>query len=138
MLKRVLTTSVIVMSAVLPCTLSAAESAPTRANPTPPRALDLQAPKIGKIFSLAQINAVLSRAVDPSLEHVEVEALRLGDLPLEDNSASPAESIARTVAWLFLPASTIAAVERPAPDATYSHRPDPFLEANYHASFDQP
>jgi hypothetical protein len=138
MLRRLLTTSLIVASTVLPCALNAAEPAPTRSNSTPQRALELQAPEIGRIFSLAQINAVLSRAVDPSLEYVEVEALRLGDLPFEDSSASPTESIARTVAWLFVPSPAFASVAREAPDATYSHRPAPTLQANYHASFDQP
>lgn len=138
MLKRLMTTGSIVAIAVLPCALNAAETAPTRTESTSERPLDLRAPEIGKIFSLAEINAVLMRAIDPALEFVEVRALRLGDLPLEDNSATAAESVMRTVVWLFAPSETFAAVSNPTPDATYSHRPAPFLQANYHASFDQP
>lgn len=137
MLRRLLTTSAIIVTAVLPCALHAAESAPTRTDSTTQR-LDLKAPEIGRIFTLAQINAVLSRAVDPSLEHVQVEALRLGDLPFADSNASPTANIARTVVWLFAPSTAFAAVEQAAPDATYSHRPPPALQALHHASFDQP
>jgi len=121
--------------AAAPCALNAAEPAPARSNPETKRPLDLKAPEIGKIFSLEQINEALSRAGDPELEFVEVEALRLGDLPAEDNSATSAERAARTAVWLFAPSATFAANERAAPDATYPLRPLPYLESNYHASF---
>jgi hypothetical protein len=140
-MKRYPTTILSLALAVLPCAVNAAETAPARTDvrtESTTRPLDLKAPEIGKIFSLAQINEVLSRAVDPALEFVEVEALRLGDLPAEDTSATPAERLARTALWLFAPSATFAANERTAPDATYPLRPAPYLLANYHPSFEQP
>ena len=141
MLKQFAISGLIGAIAVLPCTLQAAESAPERANTEAQKTLDLKAPEIGKIFSLDQINAVLARAVDPALEFIEVEALRLGDLPLDDNSAAPAQRLARTVWWLFAPQESTATfqarVNQP-PDATDPQRPAPFVQTNYHASFDQP
>lgn len=137
MLKK-LTTGWMLAIIVLPLASNAAETAPDRSATNLQRRLDLRAPDIGKIFSLAQIDAVLKQALDPALEYVEVEALRLGDLPLQDNSASAAENALRTVLWLFSPSETFAAAVNRPPDATYSHRPEPFLQANYHPSFDQP
>ena len=134
-------------SALIPCALNAAEPAtnaeqmsdtPAAHSELEPRRLDLRAPEIGRIFSLAEINAILSRAVDPALEYIEVEALRLGDLPLQDNSASAAESAIRTLVWLFAGSETLAAAVNRTPDATDSYRPEPFLQAHYHPSFDQP
>ncbi len=136
-MRAALTTILLGANAVLPCASLAAETAPTRPSPTTQRPLDLRAPQIGKIFSLEEINAVLSRAADPSLEHVEVEALPLPDLPMVD-SLPPAERLAQTVTWLFAPSATFEAIRRAAPDATYSHRPPPALQANYHASFAPP
>lgn len=140
MLRRLLTTSFVIAGAVLPCALNAAESAPSRPNSMPQqqRTLDLRAPEIGKIFSLAQISAVLKQAVDPELEYVQVEASRLGDVPFADSAASPGADVARTVAWLLAPSPTFFAVERGAPDATYSLRPPPALQVNHHAAFDPP
>ena len=139
MLKRLMTTGLISAIAVLPCALNAAEPAPARSNQQ--RALDLKAPEIGRIFSLDQINAVLSQAIDPALEFVEVEALRLGDLPLEDNSATAGERVAQTLWWLVAPLQTPVTFQsafNQTPDATYSHRPEPFVQTDHHASFDQP
>jgi hypothetical protein len=96
-------------------------------------ALDLSAPDIRRIFTLEQINAVLARAIDPALEHIEVEALPLGDLPLEDRSATATETIASTVVWLLFGPRV-----NPTPDATDPQRPAPTLQALHHAAFDPP
>jgi hypothetical protein len=114
----------------LPCLLYAAETA-TAAARTGERTLDLRAPEIGRIFSPEQINAVLSQVV----ERIEVAATRLDGLPFEDRSDSPVEAAAKTVSWLITPSPTFATRMNNTPDPTYSHRPEPFLQANYHASF---
>jgi hypothetical protein len=98
-----------------------------------PAALDLKAPKIQEIFTSEEIEAALARAIDPALEYIEVEALPLGDLPLEDESAALAEEVARTVAWLIFGSRA-----NPVPDATDSHRPAPSLATNYNAAFKSP
>lgn len=138
MLKRLVTTGSMLAIAVLPCASFAAETAPERSTAANPRPLDLKAPEIGKIFSLEQINAVLARATDPALEHIQVEALRLGDLDFQDESAPPAQRIASTVVWLLTPSPTFAAVANPKPDATDPNRPPPYLQASHHAAFDAP
>ena len=106
--------------------------------PTTSNHLDLRAPELTRIFSLAQINAILSRAVDPALEHVEVEALRLGDLPFEDNSASDGEVVFQSIARWLAPSQAYAANVNVTPDATDPYRPAPMVQTNYHASFSPP
>jgi hypothetical protein len=139
-LKRLLKTAVFASSAILTCAsstvlpraVSAAEIAPTHDASSHEPALDLKAPDIHRIFSPAQIDAVLREATDPALEHIEVEALRLGDLPLKDNSASAAETVARTVAWLFLPHAVFGATEHAPTDATDPYLPPPYVPALHH------
>jgi hypothetical protein len=116
--------------AATPCGAIGAESTPARERPA---ALELKAPKIHEVFTPEQIEAVLARAIDPALEHIEVHALPLGDLPLEDESTALSEDVARTVAWLLFGSRA-----NPAPDATDSHRPPPALATNYNAAFNSP
>jgi hypothetical protein len=100
--------------------------------------LDLKAPEVTRIFSVEQINAILSRATDPALEHVEVEAPRIGDLPMNDNSASTAEVVFKSMMRWFVPSNSYAANVNIAPDVTAPFRPAPLMQASYHASFAPP
>jgi len=43
-----------------------------------PKRLDLRAPDITKVFSEAQLQQVLSKALDPSIEEIEVQGRRSG------------------------------------------------------------
>jgi hypothetical protein len=130
MLKTCITVGVMTASAAASYAFGAEQTAERQPVPA---ALDLKAPKIGEIFTPEQIEAVLARAIDPALEHIEVEALPLGDLPLEDEGAALAEEVARTVAWLIFGSRA-----NPVPDATDSHRPPPPLATNYNAAFKSP
>jgi hypothetical protein len=105
---------------------------------TPARRLDLKAPEVTRIFSLAQIDAILSRATDPALENIDVEALRLGDLPYDDNSASTGEVVFQSIVRWFAPSETYAANVNRSPDATDPYRPAEMMQANYHPSFPPP
>lgn len=115
----------------VPCSLWAAEAASTRAGNQRP--LDLKAPQIGQIFSFEQIDAALRRAAE--LERIEVEATRLDGVPFQDRSTSPLLAAARTAAWLVTPSTIFASRVNTLPAAMYSHRPEPFLQANYWPSF---
>jgi hypothetical protein len=139
---KVITAGCIFATAAFSFAVQAAEPAePASSLPslrTPSQQLDLKAPEVTRIFSMEQINAVLGRATDPALEHVEVEASRIGDLPLEDNSASTAEVVFRSVMRWFVPSQSYAANVNMAPDVTDPFRPAPLMQANYHASFAPP
>jgi hypothetical protein len=103
------------------------------------RSMDLTPPQITRIFTIQQIDMILARAVDPDLEHVEVEATRIGDLPLQDNSASAPRVVFDTVVrWLAPYPTTLAAQVNAAPDFTDSYRPVPVSMSSYHASFAPP
>ena len=117
-----------------------ADERPEHSNGVPPssQTLDLKAPALTRIFSLAQIDAILSRAVDPALERVEVEALRLGDLPFEDNSAPAGEAVFKSIVRWFAPSQLYAANVNLPPDATDPYRPAPMVQTDYHASFAPP
>jgi len=104
-----------------------------------PTRMDLTAPQIGKLFSLAQINAILARAVDPELEHVEVEAQRVEDVPFRDRSATPGEAVLRTVANLLTPyPASVSGVVNAKADVTDSYRPAPVSISAYSPSFPVP
>jgi hypothetical protein len=122
-----------ILALTFPCASLAAEHTPERIDAQSKRTLDLKAPEIGRIFSPQQINAVLARATDPALENVEVEALRLDDLPFKDRSASPTQSVARTAFWLLFGTRP-----NPTRDAADADRPAPYLQTNHHAAFDTP
>ncbi len=130
-MRRLITTGLI-STLVLASGVVAAEPN-TQSQTASEPALDLKAPSIRRIFTLEEINAVLARAIDPALEYIEVEALPLGDLPLEDNSAGAAETVAGTVVWLLFGPRY-----NPTPDATDSYRPVPTMQAQHHAAFDPP
>lgn len=102
------------------------------------RPLDLKLAPLSHIFTPQQIDAVLSRAVDPALESVEVEATRLRDLPFQDNSASVAQTTFNTVVRWLTPSSLYASNVNDTPDATNPFRPAPVLASSYHASFPPP
>jgi hypothetical protein len=103
---------------------------------SPARALDLKPPQITKIFSAQQIAMILASAVDPELEHVEVEATRIEDLPLRDKSDAPLEAAFKSVVrWLAPYPTSLAAQVNAAPDATSPYRPVPVSMSSYHASF---
>ena len=117
------------------------------ADPQPPRedtkathrSLDLRAPPITRIFTQRQIEMILARATDPELEHVEVEASRIADLPFVDRSASPAEAAFKEVVRWFNPyPTTLAAQVNASPDATAPDRPPPLMLSAYHPSFPPP
>ena len=58
---------------------------------TPPKRLDLRAPDITKVFSQAQLQQVLSKALDPSIEEIEVQGRRSGQpLPPSTPTVWPA------------------------------------------------
>ncbi|HEY8540482.1 MAG TPA: hypothetical protein VIL28_16590 [Steroidobacteraceae bacterium] len=117
--------AVLFLLAVLPSALRADEPTPEPA--TEKRKLDLKAPDIRKIFSPEQIDAVLSEAKDPTLEHIEVEALPLDDLPQRDTGDPAAERILRRgLSWI---APRENRVSRP-PDATSPDRPPPPMHSN--------
>jgi hypothetical protein len=103
------------------------------------RTLDLTAPLITSIFTPQQIDMILASTFDLELEHVEVEAARINDLPLEDNSASTGEVVFREVVRWFSPyPATLTAQVNPTPDFTDSYRPVPLSMSWYHASFRAP
>jgi hypothetical protein len=103
------------------------------------RTLDLKPPQITRIFTAQQIDMILARATDPALEHVEVEAPRIGDLPLRDNSASTLEvAFKEVIRWLAPYPTVLAARVNAAPDATDPYRPVPVSLSSYHASFAPP
>jgi hypothetical protein len=136
---RVMTVGWVFAIASLSFAVQAAEPATSPASAGPrTQPLDLKAPEVTRLFSLEQINAILSRATDPALEHVEVQAPRWGDLPIDDNSASPAEIVFKSVMSWFVPSRTYAANVNIAPDVTAPLRPAPLMQANYHASFAPP
>jgi|GEM_PF-5823544 hypothetical protein len=131
-MKTVRTASAVMAAlAVLPFALEANESA--RAPQAQSRKLDLKASDIRKIFSSEQIDAVLRQAKDPTLEHIEVEALPLDDLPLRDKSAPIFErALRRGLGWIA--PSELAAAGPPTDD----DRPPPFAQTMYHPSFPRP
>lgn len=102
------------------------------------RTLDLKLAPLSRIFTPAQIDAVLSRAVAVELEHVEVEASRIGDLPLRDKSASGVETVFKTVVRTLAPSPVYAARVNYMPDVTDPYRPTPVSLSMYHASFPPP
>lgn len=103
------------------------------------RSLDLKAPSITRLFTSQQIEMILARATDPELEHVEVEASRIADLPFVDRSASGTEVVANEVIRWFTPYPTVFASQvNASPDATDPQRPAPVLLSSYHASFSPP
>lgn len=103
----------------------------------PDSKLDLRAPSISRIFTPQQIDLVLARTIDPDVEGVQVEAPRIGDLPLTDKSASvPAAAFKEVVRWLAPYPTAVAA--NAAPDATSPSRPVLTSVAWYHAGQIQP
>ena len=101
--------------------------------------LDLSAPPISRIFTAQQIDLILARTVDPDLEGVQVEASRIGDLPLEDKSASIPEATFKEVVRWFAPyPSVMAANINASPDATAPYRSAPASPAWYHAGQTSP
>ena len=101
--------------------------------------LDLKAPSVTRIFTVQQIEMILARATDPELEHVEVEASRIADVPFVDRSASGTEVAFKEVIRWFTPYPTMLASQVNAnPDATDPQRAPPLLLSAYHASFSPP
>jgi hypothetical protein len=93
-----------------------------------PKRLDLRAPDITKVFSDAQLKEVLSKALDPHIEEVEVEGKRSSG-PLPPSSPSVWGGIAApfwalmhpTQSWRILaplPPDQAVRVGNNAPDAT--------------------
>ena len=121
-------------------TSPAAEPQSVQAKPTQTtRALDLKPPLIGRIFTVQQIDTILARTGDPELEHIEVEAPRIGDLPLNDKSASLSSVVFKEVVrWLLPYPSVRSAQVNRSPDITDSYRPVPVSLSSYHASFPPP
>jgi hypothetical protein len=112
---------------------------PQRDDAKPPRMLDLKAPAISKIFTPQQIEMILARASEPELEHVEVEASRIADVPFIDRSASAPESVFKEVVRWFTPYPTLLAGQvNASPDATDPQRAPPMLLSSYHPSFPAP
>ena len=93
-----------------------------------PKRLDLRAPDITKLFSEAQLKEVLSKALDPRIEEVEVEGRRSNEAlpPSSPNVwggiAAPFWALAHpTQAWRILapmPPDQASRVGNDAPDAT--------------------
>jgi hypothetical protein len=136
---NVLTAGCVFAMGTVSFAVQAADPAASRSTaPAETRSLDLKAPQLTRIFSIEQINAILSRATDPALEHVEVEASRIGDVPITDNSASDVDVVFKSVVRWFVPSSRYAARVNLSPDATDPLRPAPLMQANYHASFAPP
>ena len=100
--------------------------------------LDLKLGPLSRIFSSQEIDAVLSRAVDPELERVQVEAPRLNDLPFHDRSASTGDTVFKSVVRWMAPSSLYASNVNYMPDATDPSRPPPLMASTYHASFSPP
>lgn len=101
--------------------------------------LDLRAPPISRIFTPQQIELILARTIDPDLESVQVEASRIGDLPLTDKSASVQEAVFKEVVRWFAPYPTVVAANvNSTPDATSPSRAVPVSLAWYHAGQTQP
>ena len=136
--------AVIGLSSLLCFSIGMANAAEPKATPnaSPPRearTLDLKAPLITNLFTAQQIDWILSRAVDPELEHVEVEASRIEDVPFVDRSASDSEVVFREVAQWVAPYPTVLAAEvNHAPDVTDPYRPVPVSMGWYHPSFPTP
>jgi len=125
--------SLIVGIAVSMAATGAQSSEPT-SEPATRSKLDLTTPLISRIFTPQQIDMILARTVDPDLESVQVEAPRIGDLPLEDKSASVPEATFKEVVRWFAPYPTaMAANVNAAPDVTSPTRPVPASLAWYHA-----
>ena len=107
--------------------------------PVTHRSLDLKAPSITRIFTQQQIELILARATDPELEHVEVEASRIADMPFVDRSASGTEVAFKEVVRWFTPYPTAFASQvNASPDATDPQKAPPLLLSSYHASFSPP
>lgn len=118
-----------------------AEGEPERNQRTEPRSattLDLAAPDIREIFSDSQIEIPLGQSDHYNLEHLEVEALRLDDLPLQDRSASAFQTLVSVALWLITPSPTLAWRMNSAPDATDPQRPPPAIQSLHHPSFPPP
>ena len=116
----------------------AAESQPTSAK-SGTRGLDLKVPSITRIFTPQQIEMILARATAPELEHVEVEASRISDVPFRDKSASSSEAMFEEVVRWFVPYPDTAASQINARlDMTEPQRPVPISLSSYHASFPPP
>ncbi|HEY4368107.1 MAG TPA: hypothetical protein VGN07_12820 [Steroidobacteraceae bacterium] len=100
-----------------------------------PKRLDLRAPDITKVFSPAQLNEVLSKALDPRIEEVEVEGRRSGQ-PVPPSSPTVWPAIAApfwavmhpTQSWRIvapMPPDQASRVGNAAPDATDPSRAVP-------------
>ena len=89
--------------------------------PTPPSpALDLKPPDVTKLYTPEQLQQLLSKAVDPDMEEVEVEGKR--NKPFTDRS------LLRIIPSLFLPLSSedMEQSKRYAkPDATFPYSRPP-------------
>ena len=103
------------------------------------RTIDLKAPLITSIFTAQQIDMLLANTGDPELEHVEVEASRINDVPFADRSASDAEVAFREVTrWVTPYPTALAAQVNAAPDHTDSYGAVPVAMAWYHPNFPAP
>jgi hypothetical protein len=119
---------------ILGFALSLAATGVQSSEPATRSKLDLRAPPISRIFTPQQIDMILARTVDPDLEGVQVEAPRIGDLPLEDKSASaPEATFKEVVRWVAPYPTAMAANINAAPDVTSPYRPVPASLAWYHA-----
>jgi hypothetical protein len=115
------------------------KESPVEPHATTPRSLDLKAPLLTSILSEQQIDMVLANTVDPELEHVEVEASRINDVPFSDRSASAGEVAFREVTRWFVPyPTTLAAQVNATPDFTDSYRAVPVQMAWYMPNFPGP
>jgi len=132
-----LKTAILVISMTALTAQAAEPAANSAARKDTPRSLDLKLGPLSRIFTSQQIDAVLSRATDPALENVEVEAPRLTDLPYRDRSASTGETVFKSVVSWLAPSSLYAANANYTPDATAPLRP-PMMASAYHASFPPP
>lgn len=118
--------------------VDAAEQAPRPATrQSAPKKLDLTPPSLLRIATAEQINQVLSRAVDPQLERIEVEAPRLNDLPFVDRSNSPVQTVFDTVVHWLGPSTQYASRVNYALDSD-SYRPVPLAMSSYHPNFPPP
>jgi len=136
--------AVLGVSSLLCFVSSLANGAELRQSPVEPtaraqRTLDLKAPLITSIFTAQQIDMILANAVDVELEHVEVEASRINDVPFTDRSASGGEVAFREVTRWVTPYPTALAAQVNAPtDYTDSYRAVPTQMAWYMPNFPAP